>query len=164
MVSLQEQHEIEQFLFHEAQLLDDWQLPEWAQLYTEDALYEVASPNSSNPVEASAATSLFLISDRSNRIHGRASRLMKKSAHAEYPRSKTRHMISNIRVQALDGDGAQLKANFCVFRTKSDHTTLYMGECHYRLRRVDGQWRIVSKRAILDLNSLYEQGRLSIIL
>jgi len=33
--------EVEDFLYLEAALLDDWQLPQWLALYTADARYEV---------------------------------------------------------------------------------------------------------------------------
>src|SRR5689334_17461237 len=102
--------EVEDFLYEEAERLDAWALPEWAELYTEDALYEVTSPASSDPVGADAATALFLISDRIDRIRGRARRLMKKTAHAEYPRSKTRHMISNVRVLGEADGGTRARA------------------------------------------------------
>lgn len=157
--------QVEDFLFHEAELLDAWQLMEWAALFTPDASYEVTSPASEDPVNSDPATSLFLISDRIDRIEGRAKRLLKKTAHAEYPHSKTRHLVTNVRLLASDkADEVTLKANFAVFRTKEDTQTIFMGESRYRLR-VEGETiRIAHKRCILDLNSLYNQGRLTIIL
>ncbi len=156
--------EAEDFLFHEAELLDEWRLPEWAALYTEDAVYEVTSPTTPDPANAVAGQNLFLIADRIDRIRGRANRLMKKTAHAEYPHSKTRHMVSNVRVLGSEGGETTLRANFVVFRTKEDTTTYFMGESHYTLLRGADGIRIRRKRSMLDVNSLYNQGRLTIIL
>lgn len=154
----------EDFLFREAELLDDWKLEEWVALYREDAIYEVTSPASADPVASDPAKTLFLVADRIDRIRGRAVRLMKKTAHAEYPRSKTRHLIGNVRVAAgLEGE-TNIRANFAVYRTKEDTTTVYMGEYRYRVAVEAERLRIVQKRCILDLNSLYDQGRLTIIL
>jgi p-cumate 2,3-dioxygenase subunit beta len=158
------QHEIEQFLYLEAELLDEWRLPDWSELYTKDAAYEVACPNDDEPRTASPATTLFLVSDRKDRIVGRAVRLMKKTAHAEYPHSKTRHLVTNVRVLESSDQEVKVRANFCVFRTKEEHTVTYMGEFFYTLVREEDKIRIRHKRAILDLNSLYQQGRLTIIL
>lgn len=156
--------EVEDFLFHEAELLDDWKLEEWTRLYREDAIYEVTSPSSADPVNSDPNKTLFLVADRIDRIRGRATRLMKKTAHAEYPHSKTRHMIANVR-PSVGADGqTNVRANFVVYRTKEDTTTSYMGEYHYRLLPEAGGIRILQKRIILDLNSLYEQGRLTIVL
>jgi p-cumate 2,3-dioxygenase beta subunit len=156
--------EAEDFLFHEAELLDDWRLPEWAGLYTEDAWYEITSPACPDPMASDAADSLFLISDRIDRIRARASRLMKKTAHAEYPRSKTRHLVTNVRVVGAEGHGTQVRSNLAVYRTKEDTTTVFMGEAWATLMREGEALKIQRKRVILDLNSLYNQGRLTIIL
>jgi p-cumate 2,3-dioxygenase beta subunit len=156
--------EAEDFLFHEAELLDDWKMPEWAALYTEDAIYEVTSPASADPVASDAADSLFLISDRIDRIRGRASRLMKKNAHAEYPRSKTRHLVTNVRVVGPEDGGTRVRSNLVVYRTKEDTTSVFMGESWATLVHEDGALKIQRKRIILDLNSLYNQGRLTIVL
>lgn len=154
----------EDFLYHEAELLDDWKLQTWADLFRADGLYEVTSPASSDPVAADAKTSLFLISDGMDRIRGRATRLLKKTAHAEYPHSKTRHMVGNVRPSAgVDGE-TNVRANLVVYRTKEDNTTVFMGETRYRLAQTSEGLRIVAKRVILDLNSLVAQGRLTIIL
>jgi p-cumate 2,3-dioxygenase beta subunit len=156
--------DVEQFLYEEAELLDDWRLPEWAELFTEDSVYEVTSLSSSTPLTDDFRSTLFLVADRIDRIRGRASRLMKPTAHAEYPRSKTRHMVSNVRVKLGDDGDIRARANFVVFRTKEDTTTSYMGEYHYILKNTDDGLKILQKRIILDLNSLYDQGRLTIIL
>jgi len=156
--------EVEDFLFHEAELLDDWRLPEWADLYTEDAVYEITSPSSADPVASDAANSLFLVSDRIDRIRARASRLMKKTAHAEFPRSKTRHMVSNVRITGSNEAGTQIRSNLLVYRTKEDTTSVFMGEVRTTVTREGDALKIHHKRVILDLNSLYNQGRLTIIL
>lgn len=156
--------EVEEFLYAEAELLDNWQLPEWADLYTEDARYDVTSLDCEDPINASAADSLFVLADDKERLRSRALRLMKKTAHAEYPHSKTRHMVSNVRLGARQDGELKVKANFVVFRTKDHKTTQYMGQAHYVLVQGDAGIRIRHKRCVLDLNSLADQGRLTIIL
>jgi p-cumate 2,3-dioxygenase subunit beta len=155
---------IEEFLYREAELLDDWRLPEWAELYTDDARYDIASLDSPDPMAADAANSLFVLSDDKMRIISRAKRLMKKTAHAEYPHSKVRHITSNVRIGATTPEGLAVRANFVVFRTKGDNTVHYMGEARYQLVVIDAAIRIRRKRCVLDLNTLADQGRLTIIL
>lgn len=155
---------IEEFLYQEAELLDDWRLPEWAQLYTDDARYDIASLDAPEPLEADPATSLFVLADDKTRIASRAARLMKKSAHAEYPHSKTRHLTGNVRLGDRQGAERKVRANFVVYRTKGDRTVQYMGEAHYVLVLTETGLRIRHKRCNLDLNTLADQGRLTIIL
>jgi p-cumate 2,3-dioxygenase beta subunit len=156
--------DVEDFLFLEAELLDDWRLPEWAELYTDDARYDVTSLDSEDPLNASCQDTLFVLADDKERLTSRAKRLMKKTAHAEYPHSKTRHLVSNVRVGQITNGELTARANFVVYRTKDDRTTQYMGQAHYVLVPSEGRIRIKHKRCVLDLNSLADQGRLTIIL
>jgi p-cumate 2,3-dioxygenase subunit beta len=155
--------DVEDFLFREAELLDSWRLPEWTALYSDDARYEIASLSVKDPFDADPAKSIFIVADDKERLNLRAGRLMKKSAHCEFPHSKTRHMISNVRVTA-DGNCLRTKANFVTYRTKSGHTSRYMGEAHYLLEPDGETFRIKHKRCVLDLDTLNDQGRLTIML
>jgi p-cumate 2,3-dioxygenase beta subunit len=155
--------EIENFLYHEAELLDDWQLAAWEALFTEDGRYEVAPISLDKPETLDPSKVLFLVADDRARLKQRTLRLMKKSAHAEYPHSRTRHLVSNIRFQA-DGDEILTRSVFVVYRIRREEVMTYMGQNQHRLRRVDGALQIVSKRACLDLETLKPQGTVSIIL
>jgi p-cumate 2,3-dioxygenase beta subunit len=162
-VRSQRRLDVEDFLFHEAELLDNWQLPEWAKLYTDDGHYEITSLNAANPLAADPAQSIFIVADDKERLNLRAERLMKKSAHCEFPHSKTRHLISNVRVSE-EGCNLGTKANFVTYRTKGGRTSRYMGEAHYLLEPAPDGFRIKHKRCVLDLDTLHDQGRLTIIL
>ncbi|MEE8303440.1 MAG: aromatic-ring-hydroxylating dioxygenase subunit beta, partial [Candidatus Tectomicrobia bacterium] len=50
--------QIEDFLYHEAALLDEWRLDEWMALLTDDIVYEV--PSTDIP-DGDPETTLFLI-------------------------------------------------------------------------------------------------------
>jgi len=154
--------EVEDLLYHEAELLDTWQLHDWLALFTEDASYFV--PSTDLPRTASADDSLFYIADDAVRLRERIIRLMKKTAHSEYPRSRTRHMVSNVRLLSADANEIRVACAFVTYRMKFGNSDAYIGSTHYRLRRVDGQLRIVEKRCFLDLEALRPHGRVSIIL
>ena len=158
--------EAEDLLFEEADLLDQWRLSEWLALYTADASYLV--PSTDLPPGADPAKALFYIGDDRMRLEQRVARLMKKTAHAESPRSRTRHLVSNVRVGASTatpaGDETAVSAAFATFRTKNAVTDTFIGRLLYRLRRVDGALRIREKRCELDLDGLRPHGRISIIL
>ena len=59
---------IEEFLYEEAALLDEWRLDEWLELLTEDATYEV--PSTDTP-EGDPKTTLSLVADDIARIRAR---------------------------------------------------------------------------------------------
>ena len=105
--------QVEDFLFHEAALLDDWRLDEWLDLLTEDAAYYV--PSNDAPA-SNHRNALFMVADDANRIRARVKRLKDTQAHAEFPHSRTRRMISNVRITGIDGDTMTVEANFVVHR------------------------------------------------
>ena len=151
----------EDFLIQEAALLDAWKLMEWTELFTEDGEYLV--PATDDP-EGKAGKSLFLIYDDRHRLGERAKRLLKPTAHAEFPHSRTRHMISNV-VTAGDSNGViPVSCNFVVFRSRMEVTNIYPGHAEYLLVRSDDGLRIRSKKAVLDVDALRPHGKISIIL
>ena len=154
--------DVEDLLFLEAELLDDWKLEQWLALYTEDATYSV--PSTDLPADANPDKSLFYIADDRMRMQQRVVRLMKKTAHAEYPRSRTRHLVSNVRVGAMEGEQLNASAAFVTYRTKNGHTDTFIGSLRYRLQRQGEALRIREKRCLLDLDGLRPHGRISIIL
>ena len=154
--------EVEDFLFQEAELLDEWRLPEWLELFTEDAHYYV--PSTDLAPDASPDDSLFYIADDHFRLGERVRRLMKRTAHAEQPRSKTRHLLGNVRIRERNGDELTVGANFVTYRTKDGVTDIFVGSHRYKLVDRDGTLRIREKRCLLDLDGLRPQGRISILL
>src|SRR4030095_11246699 len=152
---------IEDFLYEEAALLDEWRLREWLELLTEDATYEVPS---TDPPAGDARTTLFIIADNIERIRSRVNQLLGKSAWAENPRSRTRRLISNVRIRETNGETIRVTANFIVYRMRMDQVDTYVGRYEYTLMQRDGQLKIRERKAILDLEALRPQGKVSIIL
>ncbi len=154
--------EIEEFLFHEAALLDEWRLDAWLGLLTEDATYRIP-PN--DAPDGDPADTLFIIADDIDRIRGRVKRLSSPEAHAEHPKSRTRRMISNVRITGRDGDYIDVAANFVVYRfRREERIGEYVGRYVYRLRVDDGALRIAERRAVLDSQELGGLGSVSFIL
>ena len=157
--------EAEDFLFHEAALLDAWKLDEWLALLTPDALYRV--PSNDAPVGDPSST-LYLIADDYARIKGRVARLKDPMAHVEFPHSRTRRMVTNVRVTSLPregGDPISIQSNFTVHRfRRGGRATQFVGRYHHRIRMVEGQPRIALREAILDAEELGTLGAVSFIL
>jgi p-cumate 2,3-dioxygenase beta subunit len=155
---------VEEFLVEEAELLDAWKLPEWVELFAEDGRYLVPPVGQRHLADASPDTTLFLVADDHTMLAARVTRLMKKTAYVENPRSLVRRLVSNVRVTADDGEHLDVSANFCVFRTRRAEMTVYPGQYRYRLSRAGNKFRIHEKRACLDVDRLQPQGSLGIIL
>ncbi len=154
--------EVEDFLYAEADLLDNWKLDEWLTLLTEDAAYYV--PPNDRP-DADHRTTLFTIADDMVRLRERVIRLKDPNCHAEYPPSRTRRLITNVRITAAEGDSVTVAANFVVYRhRRAEPVREFIGRYCYRLRRVGGVLKIAERRAILDAHELGAMGSVSFIL
>lgn len=155
-------YRVQNFLFHEADLLDRWQLSEWEALFSEKASYLVP-PTDVDGDFADPSKSLFYIFDDRARIHERVVRLEKKGAHSEFPRSKTRHLVSNVRASQA-GNTISATASFAVWRSKDGNTDIFVGHYAYRLVEVDGALQIAEKKCVLDMDALRPHARISILL
>src|SRR5581483_4324469 len=139
--------EVEDFLYHEAALLDEWQLDEWTELFTEDAQYVV--PSTDRP-QGMVSDSLMLVNDNLHRIKARVIRLNSRRAHREFPWSRTRRIITNVRVLEERGDELDVTANFVVYRIRKG-VSVYVGKYLYTLVRDGDSFLIRYRRAELDL-------------
>ncbi len=150
--------EVEDFLYREAALLDEWKLEEWLTLLTDDAAYYV--PPNDHP-ESDHRTTLFILADDIVRIRERVKRLMSPDCHAEYPHSRTRRLITNVRIVSEEGDSAIVAANFlcCRFR-RYERIREYVGAYRFTLARKGGELRIRERRVVIEnyeLGSLEQQ-------
>lgn len=153
--------EAERFLYEEADLLDTWRLPEWLELFSPEGHYLV--PSTDLP-DGDPGRDLFLVQDDRFLLEQRIGSLMKRSAHAEYPHSRTRRMISNVVAHA-DEDKVHIRANFAVFRMRGTAFDTYVGAYRHVLERDDqGALRYLERKSVLDLWSLRPHGKVSIIL
>jgi p-cumate 2,3-dioxygenase beta subunit len=154
--------EVEDFLYHEAALLDEWRLDEWQALLTEDATYYVP-PN--DQLEADPRSTLFLIADDRERIRQRIIRINDPNCHAEFPKSRTRRMISNVRILGIEGDLITVAANFVCYRFRRyERIREYVGSYRYVLRRTGDGFRIKERRVLIDAHELGTLGSVSFIL
>jgi 3-phenylpropionate/cinnamic acid dioxygenase small subunit len=164
--------EVEQFLYREARLLDERRFQEWLDLFTDDVRYWMAGRSSRYPRSSKAITvvgpdrrpeselagedELAILDETKATLRGRIARLDTGMAWAEDPPSRTRHIVTNIEVEAGD-KAAELTvySNFLVYRTRAEaEQDLYVGARRDLLRSIDGAWRIARRKLVLDQNVL----------
>ena len=154
--------EVEDFLYHEADLLNSWRLDDWLALCTEDVNYYVPPNDKPN---ADHRYTLFTIADDAVRLRERIIRLKDPNCHAEFPPSRTRRLISNVRITGVEDETLSVAANFAIFRhRRNEPPREFVGSYRYKLRRRDGALRIEERRAILDAEELGPLGSVSFLL
>jgi p-cumate 2,3-dioxygenase beta subunit len=154
--------EVEDLLYREAALLDEWRLEEWLGLLTEDAAYYV--PPNDHP-EGDHRHTLYTLADDIVRIRERVKRLVSPECHAEYPHSRTRRLIGNVRIIGTDGGLVTVAANFICHRYRRyERIREYTGSYRYILKREGSELRIKERRVFIDAHELGSLGSLSFIL
>src|SRR5258708_28912304 len=109
--------EVEHFLFEEAELLDSWQLNEWVELFTEDAISHVPALDDPN---RDPAQSVFLVADDLARIRSRVRQLTGGTPCAEKPRPQTRPLLTHVPVTSAHGAPLPVNANFLVHPRRTE--------------------------------------------
>jgi p-cumate 2,3-dioxygenase beta subunit len=158
--ALLERLEVETFLVEEAAILDEWRLDDWLALFTEDAHYVV--PSTDMP-DGDPATDLTLIDDDYLRLTWRVNRLKSRHAHREFPWSRTRRLITNVRVLASDGETLEVTASVLVHRFRHEQADTFVGRYLTTLVRTPDGLRIKHRRAELDNERLSPNGSISMV-
>ncbi|MBS42467.1 MAG: p-cumate dioxygenase [Nocardioides sp.] len=156
--------DLELFLYEEAELLDQWRLHEWLELFTAGAHYLV--PSTDRP-DGDPSTDLFLVQDDRFLLEQRVNSMLTRAAHAEYPHSRTRRMVGNVRAWYVEEGHVRLRANFLVNRTRNGAVDTYIGTYRHVLEEAPESplgYRFVERKAVLDLEHLRPHGKVSIIL
>jgi biphenyl 2,3-dioxygenase subunit beta len=146
------QHEIEQFYYREAHLLDTRQYDAWFKLFTQDIRYwmPVRRTKTTKDLdrEFTAPGEVALFDDDYKALNARVVRLSTGYAWAEDPPSRTRHLITNVTITPLENDEYEVFSNFHLYRTRlNSEEDNWIGHREDRLRRVEGGL-MISKRSI----------------
>ena len=143
-------HRVQQFLFHEARLLDERRLQEWLALYADDAEYWV--PYAWGQQSPKDHVSLFY--ETKQLLGMRIDRLERELSPLDTPLARTNHYLSNVSV---DGDEARAYLLFVEYRRGEQRW--FAARCTWRLRPHGDSYLIAAKRVDL-LNADQEQGHL----
>ncbi len=142
-------HLVTQFLFLEARLQDTHDYDAWEGLWEEDAIYWVpANGNDTDP-----ETQMSVIYDNRSRIRVRIAQLKTGRRHTQTPRSELARQISNIEVVEVTRNEIAALANVLIYEDNLRGETLWASRNEYRLRFVDGAFRLIRKKIGLVNNS-----------
>jgi 3-phenylpropionate/cinnamic acid dioxygenase small subunit len=157
--------EVEDFLYREAELLDERRYDEWLALFTDDLRYWM--PMRKN-VPASEPEREFTREgldvnwfDEGKDTLARRVRQIQTGVHwAEQPPSRICHMVSNVQLVASSADApvpdeVTVKSRFLIYRNRVEtETDVLVGKREDVLRRADGGFRIARRKIVLDQSVL----------
>ncbi len=152
------QHEIEQFLYHEAALVDEGKFHEWLELFAEDIHYWMPTRYNRTRRERDRDTSrpdeIAFFDEDKHSLSVRVKRLDTGMAWAEDPPSRTRHLVTNVQIRprAIDGE-VEVTSCFLLYRTRLEtDLNIFAGRREDVLRKTPGGWRIARRKIVLDQN------------
>jgi len=147
---------VEQFLFHEARLLDTQQYDAWLDLFTDDATYWV--PLEQHQHDAHDTSSI--IHDDKTLLELRVKQARHPRAHARLPLARTVHSIGNIVVNEKE---LKVNSTLTLVEYRNEKQRVWGALVEHRLRRnPQGELRIAHKRVDL-VNSEGELDGIAIL-
>ncbi|MHB1090732.1 MAG: aromatic-ring-hydroxylating dioxygenase subunit beta [Ilumatobacteraceae bacterium] len=141
------------FLFREAALLDDNDLAGWLALIDDSIDYRVPVRTIRDAADGSDfSTTAFFYSEDFASLQTRVERLQEEDAWCEHPRTRTRRMVSNVRVQEHNLNTIEVRSNLALFCWRGDTVVpvILTGERHDILRIADDSWRLARRLVLLD--------------
>lgn len=159
-------HEVQAFLFREADLIDERRYDEWLALLAEDLHYfmpirrnvpfgEHAERENTRPGEG-----ISWFDEDKWTLTKRVEQIQTGVHFAEEPLSRVTHLISNVQVVSAtptveDARTVDVKCGFLVHQNRNEYETYsFIGRRRDRLRRVGDGWQVARREIILEQNIL----------
>jgi 3-phenylpropionate/cinnamic acid dioxygenase small subunit len=161
--------EIEDFLYREADLLDERRYDEWLALLADDVRYwmpmrrNVKVDNLEHEFTREGRDISWFDEGKETLI--RRVRQIQTGIHwAEEPVSRISHLISNVQLievnpSAADPAEVSVRCRFLVYRNRVEtETDILVGKREDLLRRAGADWQIARRKILLDQNVLLSKN------
>lgn len=156
------QHEIEQFYYREATLLDRREFDSWLTMLADDLRYFMPLRRNRmkrfDATEFSADDEFASFDDTYAMIKGRVRKLGTDVSWSENPASKTRHLVSNVIIGIGEEPGTyEVDSAFITYRNRAERQVdIWAGERRDLIRRADTPlgFKIAKRTILLDQTTL----------
>jgi 3-phenylpropionate/cinnamic acid dioxygenase small subunit len=159
------QREIEEFLYREADLLDERCYEDWLALVAEDVRYWMPMRRNVKVGEPEreftrAGHDINWFDEGKETLSRRVKQILTGMHWAEEPVSRISHMVSNVRLVEANPSWAEpaevaVKCRFLIYRNRVEtETDFLVGKREDLLRRIDRDWQIARRKIVLDQNVL----------
>ena len=137
------QHEVEQFLYKQADLLDSKRWQDWIDLFTPDGIYWMPPDASYKTWDGQPA----IFAEDKNLMQVRMGRVLHPDAWSQRPQWGTNHVVSNVAIDkaAKNGD-LVVRSRFHMMEMRRDDIRHFAGQYTHHLKKVKGGYRIKLQR------------------
>ena len=158
-------YQVEEFLYQEAEILDERRFEEWLDLLTEDVRYWMPMRRNVKFGELEReftreGQDINWFDEGKDTLTRRVNQILTGVHWAEEPLSRICHTVSNVQVLEANPSVSEpidvtVKCRFFIYRNRVEtETDLLVGKREDVLRKVDGSWKIAQRKVILDQNIL----------
>jgi len=157
--------EIAEFLYAEAELLDERRHDEWLSLLAEDIRYWMPMRRNVKYGDTTReftreAEDISWFDEGKDTLTRRVRQIQTGIHWAEEPQSRITHMVANVQLLSVEPDAESphevlAKCRFLIYRNRVEtETDLLVGKREDTLRRAGDSWLIARRKIILDQNVL----------
>jgi 3-phenylpropionate/cinnamic acid dioxygenase small subunit len=152
--------DLEEFLYAEAELLDERRFTEWLDLLTDDVRYWMPMRRNVKHGEQERENTreqqdMNWFDEGKATLRQRVQQILTGVHWAEEPLSRVCHMVTNVQLVHVTPAEVTVKSRFLIYRNRlQDETDFFVGRRQDVLRRVEEQWKIARRMILLDQNVL----------
>ena len=137
------QHEVEQFLYRQADCLDSKRWQEWIDLFADDGVYWMPS----DPAHQHWDGVPSIFAEDKNLMTVRMKRVLHPDAWSQRPLWGTNHVVSNVMIQEGKGDAdLVVRSRFHMMELRRDDIRHFAGSYTHHLQKTNGGYRIKLQR------------------
>jgi 3-phenylpropionate/cinnamic acid dioxygenase small subunit len=147
------QHQVEQFYYTEARMIDERDHLGWLALFADDVRYLLpirrnrADGELSNPTAGGTAH----FDDGKEVLARRVTRMLSGMAWTDDPPSIQRHLVTNVQVSELENGALDVHSCFQAHRYRMDREVeVFTGARHDVLRRAGDSFLVAARTVLLD--------------
>jgi benzoate/toluate 1,2-dioxygenase beta subunit len=136
------QHEVEQFLYRQAELLDGKQWAPYIDLFAADGVYWMPPEPSYKTWQGQVA----IFAEDKNLMTVRMKRLLHPDAWSQRPLWETNHVVSNVIVEKESANEVVVRSRFHMLELRRDDVRHFAGAYRHELKKTKDGYRIKLQR------------------
>jgi benzoate/toluate 1,2-dioxygenase beta subunit len=136
------QHQVEQFLYRQAELLDGKQWQPYIDLFTRDGVYWMPPEPSYKTWEGMPA----IFAEDRNLMTVRMKRVLHPDAWSQRPLWETNHVVSNVVIEKETKDSVIARSRFHMMELRRDDVRHFAGAYRHELKKTKDGYRIKLQR------------------
>jgi 3-phenylpropionate/cinnamic acid dioxygenase small subunit len=168
------QAEVQDFLFREADLIDERRFEQWLDMFSDDLQYRVPMARNLRAQQIEheyleGPVDISWLDEGKATLVRRVAQIRTGVHWAEEPLSRTAHLVSNVRVVNAtptvgDAQEVEVSCRFLVYRNRNtDQEDTLIGRRSDRLRRNEGSW-LICRRTVYIAQSVLLANSLSFLI